>query len=107
MAITKGTDAEDSDLLPGDVVTIIDDSILVGLQIHLAMEKLAGPKGSNVELTTFRMSKSGKQRVFSTLVRDVEMPPAEAEPGMDVKRDIAGGLIVRSDLPMHVSVFDV
>ena len=43
-AILKGTDADGSDLVPGDVITIVGDAILVGLPLHLAEEKLAGPR---------------------------------------------------------------
>ena len=57
-----------------------------------------------MELTSFRMSAAGKQRICSVVVRDVELPPAEAVPGIEVKHDASGGLIVRFGLPQRVHV---
>ena len=47
---------------------------------------------------------SGKQRISSVLVRDVDLPPAEAVPGVEVKHDASGGLLVRSILPAGVQI---
>ena len=51
-------------------------------------------RSSTVDLTGFRMSKSGKQRIFYTVECDVDMAPKEALPGITVKQ-VSNGFSIR------------
>jgi len=91
-ALKKGCSAAE-ELQSNDLITTINDEIVVGLSVDAAMDMLAGPGGSTVELTGWRTSKGSKQRIECTVVRDVASARKEGVPGVTVKL-VSGGLSI-------------
>ena len=91
-ALKKGCSAAE-ELQSNDLITAINDEIVVGLSVDAAMDMLAGPGGSTVELTGWRTSKGSKQHIECTVVRDVACARKEGVPGVTVKL-VSGGLSI-------------
>lgn len=64
-----GSPAAEAGLLPGDVILQLDQEPVKGLSLNDAVEKMRGPKGSEIELT---IGRPGESQPFDvTLVRDI------------------------------------
>ena len=64
-----GSPASDAGLQSGDVILKLDDTTVKGLSLNEAIDRMRGPKGSEIQLTIGRPGKSQPFEV--TLVRDV------------------------------------
>ena len=64
-----GSPASDAGLQSGDVILKLDDTTVKGLSLNEAIDRMRGPKGSEIQLTIGRPGESQPFEV--TLVRDV------------------------------------
>jgi C-terminal processing protease CtpA/Prc len=69
-SIVEGSEAADEDLEPGDVITMINDDFISGMDMKEAWPLLWGEKGSQVELSITRQTIGGKSRVSASVPRD-------------------------------------
>lgn len=69
IAPIDGSPAAEAGMQPGDVILKLDDLVIKGMSINEAVEKMRGPKGSEIVLT---IGRPGESQPFDlTLVRDV------------------------------------
>ena len=103
-SLMKGTSAENSGMMLQDIITVIDDCLICGMEWHLAAEKLSGAHGSWVDLQASRESGNGKQRVSFVIQRDVDTFLMEAVPGITIKS--SGGNLIICTVHGHTSAED-
>ena len=91
----KGTSAASSDLQIGDIITEVDDELVVGMPAALAIGKMTGPRDTPIEIAACRKSATGrKTRVAAVILRDVGSVPKIARPGFEVEMESGGLRIV-------------
>jgi carboxyl-terminal processing protease len=81
IAPLKGTPAEKSGILPGDVIIEVDEQSTIELTIEEVTSKIRGQKGTKVTLTIIRTDKEGSPETKKIeIIRDViKIPTIELE----------------------------
>ena len=87
----KDSSAAFSDLQIGDVVTQVEDELIVGLPPFLAFDKMSGCRDTEVELSITRKTADGsKTRLSAVVLRDIGACPKVARPGFEVVFENSG-----------------
>ncbi len=78
VAPLKGSPAQAAGLLPADIITHVNDESMEGFSLQEVVQRIRGPKGSQVILTVFRSSTS--EELTITITRDeIRVPSVESE----------------------------
>lgn len=78
VATLPGTPAEKSGLLPGDILYKINDESVEGMSLYNAVQKIRGPKNSEVTIMVYR--KSEKDPLSFTIKREeIKVPSVSSE----------------------------
>ena len=68
--MVAGTSAAKSDLMVGDIITIVNDEFVAGLEQEKMLKTLWGVKGASLELTASRRVSNVVTRVFDVVMLD-------------------------------------